>query len=516
MSVNQTSFKGVWSDGTTIWIGDNTKDKLWAYDLATGKRDPGSDFKTPKATGNQWISNFWSDGAIMWVPDWEDDKIYAYNMPGNADLGGLSLSPGTLEPAFHRVTTSYAASAPSDVSSITVTATASDAANATVEFLDGDDLTLADADPNTAGHQVDLALGENTIKIRVTAGDGSTTRTYTLVLTLVPNTDLSDLRVNGVSVPGFGSEVEYTFSGVQHGVAASVTQATIEAVTDDPDASVVYVDTDADDVTDGHQLNLSEGRNAISIEVTAADEVTTRTYLLSVNRGTDAPFGWRAQDDFDTLLAAGVTDPEGLWSDGATMWVADDRDPHRRALRVRAGHHVARSRQGLRHPVGGFEQERPGHLVGQTRPCGWRTGMTKRSTPTRWIRRSGQRQGHQFGLGQSTGTDRPGTFGLTARPSGWWTKVRPKALRLSAGHRGAGLGQGLHRGRRPSPTPGVSGPTARPSGSETIAKDKLYAYDLATGKRDPGSDFNTLQSEPATHGSATSGPTARSCGSQTG
>ena len=39
--------------------------------------------------------------------------------------------------------------------------------------------------------------------------------------------------------------------------------------------------------------------------------VTTRTYLLSVNRGTDAPFGWRAQDDFDTLLAAGTQGPRG-------------------------------------------------------------------------------------------------------------------------------------------------------------------------------------------------------------
>ena len=152
-------------------------------------------------------------------------------------------------------------------------------------------MTLADADGNAAGHQVDLALGENTIKIKVTAEDGATTRTYTLVATREPNTDLSDLRVNGVGVPGFASDVEYTSfgmqhdPGVQHGVAAAVTQATIEAVTDDPDASVAYLGTDADDATDGHQVNLSEGRNEISIEVVAADGITTRSYLLSVNRG---------------------------------------------------------------------------------------------------------------------------------------------------------------------------------------------------------------------------------------
>ena len=48
------------------------------------------------------------------------------------------------------------------------------------------DRTLADADPNTPGHQVALAPGENTIntiKVRVTAEDGATTRTYTLAVT---------------------------------------------------------------------------------------------------------------------------------------------------------------------------------------------------------------------------------------------------------------------------------------------------------------------------------------------
>lgn len=118
----------------------------------------------------------------------------------DAELSALSLSPGTLDPAFDRLTNSYMASVEHPESPITLIATASDAANAAVEFLDGDDMTLADADGNAAGHQVDLAVGENTINVKVTAGDGSTTRTYTLVVTRAePNTDLSDLRVTGGS-----------------------------------------------------------------------------------------------------------------------------------------------------------------------------------------------------------------------------------------------------------------------------------------------------------------------------
>ena len=56
-------------------------------------------------------------------------------------------------------------------------AIATDATNARVEFLDAADMTLDDADLNTEGLQVDLAVGEYTIKVKVTAEDGITSRT---------------------------------------------------------------------------------------------------------------------------------------------------------------------------------------------------------------------------------------------------------------------------------------------------------------------------------------------------
>ena len=54
---------------------------------------------------------------------------------------------------------------------------------ATVDYLDEDDQLLTDADADTEGFQVDLKVGANTINVRVTAEDGSTTRTYTMVVT---------------------------------------------------------------------------------------------------------------------------------------------------------------------------------------------------------------------------------------------------------------------------------------------------------------------------------------------
>ena len=51
----------------------------------------------------------------------------------------------------------------------------------TVAFEDGAGNALSDVDSDTAGDQFDLAVGENTIEVKVTRG--SLSRTYTLTLT---------------------------------------------------------------------------------------------------------------------------------------------------------------------------------------------------------------------------------------------------------------------------------------------------------------------------------------------
>ncbi len=68
------------------------------------------------------------------------------------------------------------------VSRITVMPTTSNG-NASIDHLDGDGNALMDVDMVTAGHQVDLEVGENTIKVQVTAEDTTTTETYTVVVT---------------------------------------------------------------------------------------------------------------------------------------------------------------------------------------------------------------------------------------------------------------------------------------------------------------------------------------------
>ncbi|MXW21178.1 MAG: leucine-rich repeat protein [Gammaproteobacteria bacterium] len=104
------------------------------------------------------------------------------SLPTDAALIDLSLSHGALDPAFATDTASYATLVQNEVSSITVSSSTRNE-NASVTFLDGSGQELADTDARTEDHQVNLSIGENTIQVRVTAEDGTSTQNYSLVVT---------------------------------------------------------------------------------------------------------------------------------------------------------------------------------------------------------------------------------------------------------------------------------------------------------------------------------------------
>ena len=99
-------------------------------------------------------------------------------------------------------------------------------------------------------------------------------------------------------------------------------------------ATVAYWPDDADTGTDGYQRSLSAGRNTVTITVTAESGATTETYTVNVNRGVTTHYGWKAADDFDTLRSNHAEKPYGIWSDGTTMWVAEQRNRGLQAFTV--------------------------------------------------------------------------------------------------------------------------------------------------------------------------------------
>ncbi len=172
--------RGIWSDGVTLWVSDDGAKRLLAYRIEneTLKRyeDEEFTFRSLLKAGNGDARGIWSDGDTMYVVDEQDDQVSSYNMPDaiQARLGGLSLS-GIELGRFWSGRFEYHAAAGQAVSETTVVAAAVQAA-ATVE------IKPADADGEAAnGHQVRLA-GETTIRITVTSGDGSRSRTYTIAV----------------------------------------------------------------------------------------------------------------------------------------------------------------------------------------------------------------------------------------------------------------------------------------------------------------------------------------------
>ena len=87
-----------------------------------------------------------------------------------------------------------------------VTPTTTDS-GATFEYLDGNDMALTDADTTTMDvFDVDLDFGPNTIKVKVTASDTTTEKTYTLTVTRTTavTTETTDCAGNKTTTCTFG------------------------------------------------------------------------------------------------------------------------------------------------------------------------------------------------------------------------------------------------------------------------------------------------------------------------
>ena len=121
-----------------------------------------------------------------------------------------------------------------------------------------------------------------------------------------------------VSPKGAIESAPFRFS-YEVGLASTVTQATVTATATNSNATISYGTT-------GHQVDLSPGKNTVTVTITAQDGTTTQTYTVNINRGVTDNFGWKAADDLDSLKAAGNNSPRGIWSDETTIWVADTSD----------------------------------------------------------------------------------------------------------------------------------------------------------------------------------------------
>ncbi|MGO4276804.1 cadherin-like beta sandwich domain-containing protein, partial [Paenibacillus sp. TAF58] len=114
-----------------------------------------------------------------------------------------------------------------------------------------------------------LAVGNNTVTVTVTAEDGTTVITYTVTVVRAKssNANLSDLKFNDTSITGFASG---TF-----GYTVNVPNATTVVV-----VAGTKADTTASLVVSGGS-NLAVGNNTVTVTVTAEDGTTVIAYTVT-------------------------------------------------------------------------------------------------------------------------------------------------------------------------------------------------------------------------------------------
>ena len=201
--------------------------------------------------------------TISLVVTAENKKTKTYSVvvnkakSNNSYLKSLSISEGVLSPTFNESILEYSASVAYEVTSIDITAIASDSKSVV-----------------TGDGSKDLKTGENIFEILVTS-ENNTTTTYKLKITRAKNdnANLSNILISG----GFTLTPKFNSSTTEYSllVPNSTDNLVITAYKQDPNAVSVKGDGN---------IKLETGENIINIEVTAENGITKKTYKLNITR----------------------------------------------------------------------------------------------------------------------------------------------------------------------------------------------------------------------------------------
>lgn len=196
----------------------------------------------------------------------------------NPYLANLTISNGTLSPAFNPKTFAYTDQVGNEVQSVTVTPTVQ-ASGATVKV---NNVAVSSGQPSQA---INLQPGDNTITVAVT--NGPITQSYTIIVTKLGQsafTYLTNLVLNGPRGtipldPTFDkNRFEYNASA---GTAASVT---VTPTVEKPGSTVKVNDVSVVSGQPSQAISLSQGSNTINIQVTPESGGSPTIYKIYVTK----------------------------------------------------------------------------------------------------------------------------------------------------------------------------------------------------------------------------------------
>ena len=293
---------GLWSNGTTLWVandGVGSGNKVFAYGLASKAYVPANDFNTLSEAGNVNPRDLWSDGVTLWVIDTTagTSQIFAYQMSDktrDSDKGfslaaentsprGLWSDGNILWGVDHIIDKLFAY----DMRPLVNTSTLSTVRAGLEQIAQAPDLLLS-VSPESVSvtASATLALTARITNYGVSLAPMSTLRWYRSTDATL---DTTDTLLGTATVGSLAAGGDLTISNMLSAPGAAGTS---------------YYGACADAVTGEHYT----GDNCFAVEVT----VSTHPHLPA--------------SDFNTLSDAGNDHPVGLWSDGTTLWVADDFD----------------------------------------------------------------------------------------------------------------------------------------------------------------------------------------------
>jgi gliding motility-associated-like protein len=217
-----------------------------------------------------------------------------------ATLANLTLSSGTLSPAFASATTGYSATAPNATSSVKITPVATDA-NATIKVNGATVLSGA------ASAGVPLNVGSNAITTVVTAQDGTTTKTYTVTVTRAASTNAVLIGIKATPSTTLTLVTGADYRDYTTTVPNTETSVKITATTQDATATIKVNGVPVASGIVSAAIPLNVGANVINTVVTAQDGITTKTYSIKFTRQPPAGFVMKEETAEQPIVADVLT-----------------------------------------------------------------------------------------------------------------------------------------------------------------------------------------------------------------
>ncbi len=451
LDAENASAGGIWSDGTTMWVTDTGDSHIYAYNITNKTRDGGKEFTSAalSATGNDNPDGIWSDGTTMWVYDYVDEKLYSYTLSdrsydGSKDIGVPAVSDG------------WGYGMWSDGGTVWIV-------DASADKLIAYSLTTGYREEHNdvafpSGFQFD-AWSDGTTMWVSDAGNQNIFAYYGF-----PALAAGDVAVNSATVTLSGHAGDWWVK------QTSPTAGTCTAGESDYSHALSGLTRDTEYTYKAYSGSGCSG----------PDEIASATFAtLGVGE-------YNAAQDFDTLSGASNGNPRGMWSDGTTMWVADLTDQKIYAYKVSD---MSRDASKDFDTLSGASNENPSGI--------WSDGTTM------WVADTADKKLYAYSM-TSKNYDSSKDIALdtdNALPGGLWSDGTTMwvvdtsddsifAYTMSTKARDTSKGFGV-RGQ------GLDKPWGIWSDGTIMwvadrEDDKVYAFDIANKSHYPPKDFDTL------------------------